>query len=119
QYVGEARQQPRHLGGVEARAEDGDTAVRPLGPQRGEERVERLAPGNGPQGAVALPRHRRAQPWQLAVTLVRRAAVVAHPIVVDVDVEARLEAADLSSAVLERDVAADVAAGADRRLLVE
>src|SRR5204863_194303 len=42
-----------------------------------------------------------------------------HPVVVDVRVEARLVALDRALAVLERDVAADVTAGAERRLLVE
>ena len=53
------------------------------------------------------------------VALEGRAAVVAHPVVVDLGVEARLVALDLAAPVLDGDVAPHLAAGAERRLLVE
>src|SRR5690606_4762298 len=98
----------------EARAEDRHRAVGALGPQRREQGVEGLAPAGRCELAAVLADLRRRKARQLAVALVRRAPVVAHPMVVDFEVEARLVAPDRAAAVLERDVAADVAAGADR-----
>ena len=73
------------------------------------------------RAAVAArgPRPRRVEPRHVLVALEGGAAVVAHPVVVDLDVEARLVALDVAAPVLHGDVAAHLAAGAERRLLVE
>src|SRR5690606_27939939 len=112
-------EQVRLLGGQEARSEDRHGAVGALCAQRREQRVDRLAPADRRELAAVAAQPGRREARQLAIALVRRAAVVAHPVVVDFEVEARLVAADGAAPVLERDVAPDVAAGTDRRLLVE
>src|SRR6185369_11019823 len=61
----------------------------------------------------------RAEARHLLIALERRAAEVAHPVVVHLGVEARLVALDLPAPVLDRDVAPHLTAGAERRLLVE
>ena len=55
----------------------------------------------------------RGEPGGNGIALGGRAAVVAHPVVVDFGVGARLVAADLALPMLESDVAADIATGAD------
>ena len=111
--------EPRLLGGQVAGAEEGHRAFGAHAAAAGGRASSasfqpptRCPPVLAAHAAGAQARHG-------LVALEGRAAVVAHPVVVDLGVEARLVALDVPAAVLDRDVAAHVAAGADRRLLVE
>src|SRR4029077_3549491 len=109
------------LAGQEAGAEEGRRALGVH--QLAVDRVERVLPASGDQRrmtVVPLAADARAgQPRRRLVALEAGAAEIAHPVVVDLDVVARLVALDVAAPVLHRDVAPHLAAGADRRLLVE
>src|SRR5258706_2746566 len=102
--------------GEKSRAEESDLTLACRAYNAAMNGVQRLAPaGIRPFSLYA----RGGKTRLLLVALEACAAVVAHPVVVDLDVEARLVALDVAPPLLHGDVATDLAAGADRRLLVE
>ena len=77
------------------------------------DRFQRFAPRRDAE-VVVLGADLRNDDAVGVVALVREAAEVAQPVIVDLGIDARAVAEDLSAAVADEDVAADVAAVADR-----
>ncbi|OQA45667.1 MAG: hypothetical protein BWY52_01199 [Chloroflexi bacterium ADurb.Bin325] len=107
---------------ADVRGRDAADALRPLllsdAPQPVHDAAQRLVPGRGPQFAV-LADQRRAQPLRVVDVLIEETALVADPLVVDGQVLPRHDAAHLVHPLIEPEVAADRAEGADARRLLD
>src|SRR5581483_5523615 len=105
ELLGEPRFLVRHLCGS-------DDTDRLRAAHGGGDGLERLAPGRDSE-IVVLPDLRNDDAIGV-VLLVREAAVITQPVIVDFGIDARAIAVDLAAAAADEDVAADIAAIADR-----